>query len=133
VHRWGGSSTIQAGNVVLTTSISEIVCRTPCDTEIDGRNGQEFFFAGKGITPSGRFQIFERSGDLNAVVKPGSASAFTGGFLALGLGAGVATAGAALTFIGTRQHPEDKVTTGPHGLETHTMVDVDTFPALKIV
>jgi hypothetical protein len=58
------------------------VCEAPCDQIIDGRAGQRFFFGGRGVTPSKRFQLGNERGDLWVRVKPGS-SALRGGGIAL--------------------------------------------------
>lgn len=58
------------------------VCEAPCDQIIDGRAGQRFFFGGRGVSPSKRFQLGDEHGDLTVRVNPGS-SALRGGGIAL--------------------------------------------------
>ncbi|HEY2518453.1 MAG TPA: hypothetical protein VGI39_46610 [Polyangiaceae bacterium] len=94
-----GHGTISSTAPVSTT-LSEVICRVPCDTIVDGRNGDEFFFAGKGVTPSPKFQLFNQSGDLTAAVQPGSKGARVGGLVSLLLGGVAAVTGGTLMIIG---------------------------------
>jgi len=58
------------------------LCEAPCDQIIDGRGGQSFFFGGRGVSNSKRFQLGHERGDLWVRVNPGS-SAIRGGGVAL--------------------------------------------------
>ena len=49
-----------------------IVCQAPCDRIIDGRAGEEFYFAGDEIPASRSFALAEKSGDVVAAVHKGN-------------------------------------------------------------
>ncbi|MGK3969238.1 hypothetical protein WMF38_35395 [Sorangium sp. So ce118] len=68
-----GKSTVRQGSSATRSNLADVVCRTPCDAILDSRNGEEFFFGGRGIVPSSEFQLFDRSGDVFIKVDPGSA------------------------------------------------------------
>ncbi|WP_437732751.1 hypothetical protein [Sorangium sp. So ce1335] len=68
-----GKRTVTQGGSTTRSTLADVVCRTPCDAIIDARDGEEFFFGGKGIVPSSGFQMFDRSGDVSIKVYPGSA------------------------------------------------------------
>lgn len=81
------------GHPVITTE-SALLCRTPCDTWIDGRHHEEFFFTGKGVTDSSRFQAMGMQGDVTAEVDSGSQLQHTLGWVTFGVGlAGAAFGG----------------------------------------
>ncbi|KYF70733.1 hypothetical protein BE17_52805 [Sorangium cellulosum] len=67
-----GKSTVRTDRSITKANLADVVCRTPCDAIIDSRNGEEFFFGGRGIVPSSEFQLFDRSGDVSIKVDPGS-------------------------------------------------------------
>ncbi|WP_437723081.1 hypothetical protein [Sorangium sp. So ce861] len=67
-----GKRTVRQGGSTTRSTLADVVCRAPCDAIIDSRDGEEFFFGGKGIVPSSEFQLFDRSGDVSIKVHPGS-------------------------------------------------------------
>lgn len=75
LHRYRGSSVglvVVPVNAIVISDYSNVVCRAPCDRVVDGRDGEEYFFAGSGLSSSGRFQLYDRTGTLEAKVNPGS-------------------------------------------------------------
>ena len=57
----------------------EIVCQAPCSQIIDGRAGQEFYFAGDEIPRTPCFGLAEKSGDVVATVHKGNFALLTTG------------------------------------------------------
>ncbi len=49
-----------------------VACVAPCDTVVDGRGGQFFYFAGDEIPRSDTFRLAEKSGDVRVSVSAGS-------------------------------------------------------------
>ncbi len=62
------------------------VCSAPCESVIDGRYGQSFYFDGDGFSQSERFFVSDRKGDVYARVAPGSSALRTAGVTSLYLG-----------------------------------------------
>jgi hypothetical protein len=77
-----------------------VVCRTPCDTVIDGRSGRAFYFAGDEIPESSRFLLTEKSGAVSVRVSPGNEALQPAGTTFLTLGILGASTGAVLLPIG---------------------------------
>jgi hypothetical protein len=76
------------------------VCAAPCDQIVDGRDGQELYFDGDGITRSAPFFISDRRGDLNANVNAGSSYVSGFGSMFITLGVLGAITGASLLLTG---------------------------------
>lgn len=72
------------------------VCDAPCDQIIDGRAGQRFFFGGRGVSSSKRFQLGDERGDLRVRVNPGSSSLRGGGIALTVIGSVAALVGLSL-------------------------------------
>jgi hypothetical protein len=89
---------ISSGNTGLL--VEELICRVPCGAVIDGRKGEQFYFAGQGVIPSAPFQIIERSGEVEATVEPGNRAAWLVGVLALTVGLIGALTGGVLLLAG---------------------------------
>ncbi|HEY2514832.1 MAG TPA: hypothetical protein VGI39_28395 [Polyangiaceae bacterium] len=87
-------------NPNATTTVSEILCRAPCDDVIDGTRGEEFFFAGTDITPSSRFSLFEARGNVTARVKTGDHAAWVGGLVSVITGSALAVGGGTMFAVG---------------------------------
>lgn len=68
-------------------SIGRPVCGPPCGRIVDGRHGQEFYFAGPGVSESAHFTLTRETGDLFFTVRPGHAAAEKAGTALTGLGA----------------------------------------------
>jgi hypothetical protein len=115
LHRFVGSAMTgyiggPTGGLPVFSTISELICRVPCDQIIDGRKGEEFFFDGKGITTSASFQIFDKSGDIDVVVQPGNQVQKTMGQIFTWTGLPVAAFGGlflALSINNTNQYAPD--------------------------
>lgn len=56
-----------------------IVCQAPCTQIVDGRAGQQFYFAGDEIPASRPFALVEKSGDIVAAVHEGNFALLTTG------------------------------------------------------
>ena len=93
-------------------TVSEVVCRTPCGEVIDGRKGDEFYFAGKGITPSAPFQVFDKQGDFTAEVHPGSVGKRVGGLFSVIGGGGLAAVGMMTLGLGAISEDQSFTTIG---------------------
>jgi hypothetical protein len=93
---------------------SRPLCRAPCDRVVDARAGQSFYFAGEGITPSPRFQLSDRAGDVRVRVEAGSGGLRTGGIVAIVLGSGLTVGGVGLTTFGVMLGAQQTRQTGPN-------------------
>ncbi|UQA59204.1 hypothetical protein [Polyangium aurulentum] len=85
---------------LLPLPASELLCLAPCDKVVDGRLGQQFFFAGKDMPASSTFQVFSRAGALAARVEPGSDGRVIAGLLLDVTGACTLTLGIGITILG---------------------------------
>jgi hypothetical protein len=94
-----GSSSSQVGNVLVTLSVNQLLCRAPCDETIDVRRGQRLYFAGPRITESSRFNLADRSGSMTANLHAGSRGANYGGAVLGGAGLGGILVGAVVLAI----------------------------------
>jgi hypothetical protein len=100
LYRVGGQQLVRLGNAIAVTPSTELICSTPCDTIVDGRNGASFFLDGEGMPPSEQFSLQERSGDLGITVERGSSGLLTGGFVLALLGGSSLLPGALMAGIG---------------------------------
>ncbi len=73
---------------------AELICTAPCKKLVDGREGQQFFFAGEGIPESDKFQIHDKEGDLLVKVDAGSSSGLYWGWMSTIGGASLGIGGA---------------------------------------
>lgn len=105
LHRHEGTAAHWVPNRVVVTEVSTLICRAPCDQLVDGSKGEEFFFTGNGITPSSRFQLFDKRGDVSAEVKPGSSAGRIVGFVGAAAGAALVAAGAVSVLLGSKSSP----------------------------
>jgi hypothetical protein len=62
----------------------DLVCRVPCDAEVDGHNGETFYFGGPGIPDSDQFRLLSGTGRVKAKVTPGSDSLRLSGWIMIG-------------------------------------------------
>jgi hypothetical protein len=70
------------GTAAVGGLLSHAVCAEPCDREIEGAFGQEFYLGGDGITPSSSFRLLGQGRRATLRVSPGSRGTwFTGVFL----------------------------------------------------
>jgi hypothetical protein len=74
----------------------ETVCKAPCDQVVDARDGQQFFFGGKGITGSSKFHLDDKTGAVQANVRAGSDGMHTAGYWAALFGGSLALIDGAL-------------------------------------
>jgi len=80
----------------LTQPLSDddaLVCAAPCDREVDGRGGQDFYLAGEGIVHSDNFKLLAREGGIEMKVRAGSQGARTLSIIGT-------VAGGAIGFVG---------------------------------
>jgi hypothetical protein len=83
------------------------VCRAPCDQVVDGRAGQLFFFAGKGIRTSEPFSLQGREGRVRFDVQTGPSSLRGAGVGLTALGAVAAGVGIVLATFGVTYAAND--------------------------
>jgi len=88
---------------VAAFPLSDLICLEPCDKYLDGRLGQQFFFGGSNMPPSAPFQVYKRSGTLNASVEPGSDARFISGIMTGTLGGITTILGATVWILGVAE------------------------------
>ncbi len=105
LHRYRGSSVglvVMPVNAIVIAEYSDIVCRAPCDRVVEGRNGEEYYFSGSGLSSSGHFQLYDAHGSIAAKVNSGS-NAMRWAGIGLTFGSlGFILAGAGFYAIGNR-------------------------------
>ncbi|UQA55119.1 hypothetical protein [Polyangium aurulentum] len=74
----------------VTGTVVHPVCKAPCGEVVDGRDGAQFYFAAPGMVSSRTFGLADKSGDVTARIKGGSAARRYGG-LAMTIGGGAST------------------------------------------
>ncbi|AUX38764.1 uncharacterized protein SOCE26_001420 [Sorangium cellulosum] len=79
--------------------VSRPICQAPCDRVVDGTAGQQFFFAGEGITPSSPFRLSDKAGDVSIAVDAGSAGKRFGGIMLSSVGAAGVVGGGMLLLL----------------------------------
>lgn len=72
------------------------VCRAPCDRVVDGRDGRAFFLSGDRVTPSRKFTLLDREGDVTLEVRPGHRALYLAGWFSTVFGLVGAATGAVL-------------------------------------
>jgi hypothetical protein len=88
----------------------QIVCQAPCSQIIDGRAGQEFYFAGDEIPRTPCFALAEKSGDVVATVHKGNFALLTTGHALMAPAVLSIVAGAVLApFMALQRDPDTAV------------------------
>jgi hypothetical protein len=82
-----------------TVAVGRRVCEPPCDRAVDGRRGEEYYFAGPGVTESSHFTLAGESGDVSFTVRPGRSSVARAGVVLAALGGITAAVGTTVTLL----------------------------------
>lgn len=93
LHLAGGPAPL---NLFLSRPVAdqdEVVCTAPCDREVDGRAGQEFYVGGEGLVRTDRFNLLGREGALEMQVRAGNRTARRLGLAGSITGAALVSAG----------------------------------------
>jgi hypothetical protein len=103
------------------------VCSAPCESLLDGRSGQSFYFDGEGLSESEPFYVNDRRGDVYAQVSAGSSALRVAGWQliwvgVLGMSAGVALLPVGLIENGNHENGSTLVTGGAIALGAGTAV-----------
>ncbi|UQA62621.1 hypothetical protein [Polyangium aurulentum] len=74
-------------------------CAAPCGRVIDGTDGSQFFFSAPGMVGSSAFSLSDKSGDVTARVRGGSAGKRLGGFLGVAIGGAAILGGLSMLLV----------------------------------
>lgn len=100
----------------VSLGASTILCRAPCDTTIDARNGQWLRVTGPNITPSSGFQLYDRSGDVNLEVRPGDRTLMTLAIVGYSIGSLAVIGGGSVLLTGALVSSADPTSSSSSGM-----------------
>lgn len=99
LYRWGGVVARLRGRGNSISAVNDFVCRAPCDTIVDGRQGDEFYLAKDAVPWATPFHVQGYEGDLTIRPKPGNKPLQTTGMIFAGAG-GLALVAGIVTLVG---------------------------------
>lgn len=74
------------GVMAVQGEASSVVCTAPCDRQVDGSRGQQYFLGGDGLTSSSHFRLNGSPGELTIRANPGSKGVWALGLTSISLG-----------------------------------------------